>query len=206
MCDSCRLTLALDAQLADAAATGHIVIKSDDSTEGRWSQGLMSVGSMALAASLALILLLPPGVTPFGSFLGDSGTMIVTPVEGEILTDATPQVTWQPVEEATAYRVALNGLDSSYQWSARVEGTSIEIPADHALTDQGRFRLLVEPLPSDLAPLGENSVVFQRGGTGDLMWWRIQHAPRPILWLALLSGALIATGLTLRRRRSAASI
>jgi hypothetical protein len=138
---------------------------------------------------------------PFGSFRGDTEALIVSPVEGEVLTDATPKASWHPVTDATAYRISLTGIDSSYQWSARVENTTTQIPEANALPDQGRFRFLVEPLPTDLAPLGENSVVFRRGNVGDAMVWRVQHAPLPIQWLALLSGVIFATGFVLKQRQ-----
>jgi hypothetical protein len=201
VCDSCRLTQALDSKLATAADGGHLTIAPEPTIGSSWSQGIMAVGGMALAASLALVLLMPPGVMPFGSFRGDASTMIVTPVEGEVLTDATPQVTWPSVADASAYRVSLTGIDSSYQWSARIETTTAQIPETHALPDQGWFRILVEPLPTDLAPLGENSVVFRRGGVGDVMVWRAQHAPRPIQWLVWLSGAIFVIGFVLKQRQ-----
>ncbi len=200
VCDSCRLTLALDSKLASAAVGGHITIASDSVDGNAWSRGLMSAGGLALAASLALVLLIPPGVMPFGSFRGDAETMILSPVEGEVLTDATPRASWQPVTDATAYRVTLTGIDSSYQWSAHVENTTAQVPETNALPAQGRFRLLVEPVPADLAPLGENSVVFRRGDISDLMAWRIRHTPRPVQWLTWLSAASLIAGLVLKRR------
>ncbi len=210
VCDDCRLQRDLHARLSTLAAAGELDITVSERPARRWRPDTLMAagGGLALAASLALMMLLPPSMprAPGVSRGEEPGTGFTRPVEGEVLADATPALAWRPVDGATGYSLEITQTDGDYAWRARTGDTRVELPAEAALPDGGRFLVLLEPVPVDLAPLGGISVSFRRAGPAAVFAYRIGAAPKAVRLLGALGLGLLALGAPLLRRRLVAAI
>lgn len=196
ICDACRR----DRAVTDTVAR-LIVAREVDLPRPRRGPRLATVGGgLALAASLALAFVAPP--RPAGPSVlrrGVDEARIVRPVEGEVVTGDRLRLDWEPVPRASAYAVVVSGEAHDHRWSGRLEGPPARLPAE-AVPDHGRYRVLVEPVPQDLALPGDLSVSFRRAGPLRFAAYRLTSAPRPVTALGLLGLAVAGAGLVLRRK------
>ncbi len=220
VCDACRLQQFLHVKLDAWARAGRISIEADREPigepreEGIWLRllwkrpvaALASGGGLALAASLALTVLLSPTAPGRDGATrgGPAAPGFERPVEGEVIREATPTLSWRSISGATAYQVTIDNLDGSFSWSGRTENTSLEIPAAVSLPEKGQYRAILEPVPADLAPLGGISVTFRRADLAGFLAYRVQAAPLPVHLLGLLGIAALLTTWPVRRRIRAA--
>ncbi|MBU0743617.1 hypothetical protein KKG45_10390 [bacterium] len=213
VCDDCRLQRAVHDRLGSLGAAGGIDIEVEPECPlqlrvRRPGRFLAACGGLALAASLVLATLLPPAQPrlPGTSRGEDPESGFLRPVEGEVLNDGTPILSWRPIAGATSYRLEIKQIDGDYGWQEGADGASVRLPAEAALPARGRFLVLLEPVPADLTPLGGVSVSFRRAGLAATLGYRIQAAPLAVHllgWLGLAS-LLLAAPIARRRRPSAA--
>ncbi len=197
ICDACRLELLIKGRIEGGLRAGELHL---DGVAGRrrppqgrpggrrGGRGAAALGGgLALAASLALMLVLPPAGRTLPGVVrgGPSGTGFQRPVEGEVLLSDRPTLRWSPITGATAYRVDVSRVDGTWSWSGRTEQTSLTLPAASPLPDEGEYRALIEPVPADLAGLVDVSVYFRRSGPGGFLLYRAGAAP---WWVRALGG------------------
>ncbi len=203
VCDSCRLTRSVARVLQEAAQDGSPALEAA-TMAGDWRRPayLVWAGSLALAASLALVLLLPPGRLPGTLVRGAGEPAFVRPVEGEVVWSTTPQLAWRPVPGATSYRISVTGIDNPYRWQGESRTAALTLPPDHALRRGERVRAVVQTVPADLLPLGALSVTFRHEGLAAYLPYRLGVAPRAswVLGGAGLLSLLLALVLGRRRR------
>jgi hypothetical protein len=81
-----------------------------------WFAGGKLRPALALAAVVALVVIVPligrgPGDAPITGVLRENGSAPALRGEVSVLSDGRVELTWDPVEEADAYRVVLYGAD-----------------------------------------------------------------------------------------------
>jgi hypothetical protein len=207
ICDSCRLELAIEQRVAAGLADGLLTLDTAGATHRspRRPRFLAWGGGVAMAASLALMFLLPP--TPSGPEVlrrsGDEEPRFVRPVEGELVGTATPELKWTAIDGATAYRLQISKIGGEAVWSARVKTTSVRVPESLPLTGPASYRAILEPVPADLAGFADVNVTFRRDGTAPFLAYRLQAAPVITRWLGaagLAAWGLGTLGLFSRRK------
>jgi hypothetical protein len=192
-CEACRLKNALEVRIVDAleadAADNVIRVPASRFTARRRMFG--SLGSGALAAGLALMLLLPPRAPDAG--LGRSGEAeqpFLRPVESEVIADRTPSLSWRDVEGASGFRLVIESADGAYVRETLVEGTRYEVPADDPLPADADLRAYLYTMPVDVGPPQGEAVAFRTGGALDVAAHRARTAP---LFVQLLTGLGLAS-------------
>ncbi len=202
-CAACRVTRSLAARTANGLADGrlHIHVGGRGGTATAWLGG----GSLlALVASLALILLLPPvPVHKDMTLRGEEEPAILRPVADEVVVDATPIVRWSPVEGAARYRISVESIDAKYRWETTTEDTEIRISDQQPIPENNRFRITVDAIPEIFSPPEGMNSSFRRSGRGPWFKYRIGSSSNAVrlLGAAGLLGMLIsATSLFLRRQ------
>jgi len=214
VCDACRLSQGMGKKVASGLSDGSLRLpptavrplprrRAGRSAIARTSLG--AVGGLALAASLALILWLPPLPVDHDLISRDdpAAAFFLRPVEGEVILDTTPTLSWPPIAGATRYRVTLQDPDGGYHWQGTTQATALTVPETDAAPDQARFRAVLEPIPADLAQPEGISVSFRTGDLRTYLGFRLGSAPAWVLWMGLVGGGLLATtGLLNLRRRS----
>ncbi len=210
VCDSCRLTLAVQAKISQSAQEENagnslLNIKYSFVSPSRPTFNFTLAGTLALAASLALALIMPPGQMEKSLVRGDGPIGFISPVEGEVLLLETPQLSWTAVPGATSYLVEITGVGNSYQWQTQSSLPSVNIPAKHAISKNQNLRAVVQTVPDDLVPLGSISVSFKREGVARFFAYRITSASLVAKLLGLMGLISIGWGY-FRTRPSSASL
>jgi hypothetical protein len=192
ICDACQLTVATEQAAASAMRSGRVMAVSRPRRVTNHLRILRWASTAALAASLALVFVLPPDGRTGGARRGDASLPhFVRPVEGEVLLSAAPVLKWSEIPDATSYRVQISEIGGDYLWSALVDEPEVRIPTGQPLPPDGIFRGLVQPVPGDLAGLADVSVAFSRSGWREFLTYRTAAAP---LWLRVL-GVVALLGL-----------
>lgn len=201
MCDACRLERAIERKVAEGLRDSRLRLPQDGGRARGWLTlapprrrsvwALASAGGLAVAASAALMLALPPAPAGDGGPRRDGGAAprIVRPVEGEVVTTATPRLRWTPAPGATAYLVELSGAGGEPRWSGRAQEPALTLP-DAARLEPGRWRVIVQPVPADLAAPGDLTVSFRRAGGTAFLRYRI-GAAAPAARVAAILGMLL---------------
>lgn len=213
ICDACRLILLVEGRIEGGLRAGEWALEGGRSvgpaTGSRVRKSTALAGGLALAASLVLMLILPPAArAPLGLVRGDTAGMgFVRPIEGEVLVTSRPSFRWASIVGATAYRIEISQVDGPWSWSGRTGQAELRLPAASVLPSRGSFRAMVQPIPADLAGLSDVTVFFRRGGPRHFLTYRVSASP---LWIKVLGFAGLALltwwGLTgLDRRRSLAN-
>ena len=205
ICDACQLARASEAALATAIQAGQVKLTPAARARPVHLPWLQWGGAGAVAASLMLMLIMPPtGRQAGGLRRGDSADPhFQRPVEGEVLRSDAPELKWSAIPGATSYKVQVSEVGGPYQWSAATDEPAITIPADQPLPDDGIFRGVVQPVPADLAGVADVSVAFSRSGWREFAVYRAGASP---LWLRVLSmlGLVgLVAGLGLQTRHNA---
>ncbi len=214
VCDACRMALAIERRVANGLRDGTFKL---DLPQARlplslllpiprlparlaWARVSAAAGAFALAASVALMILLPPQA-------GDSGRLarsetspmgFTRPVEGEVTLDRTPELSWRPIEGATAYRVVLREIGGTYAWTGETQTLSIRVPANASLPSAARARALLEPIPADVAVAGGMSVSFETAGLPRYLGYRAGASAAGARVAGGIGAALLAVAFLIR--------
>ncbi len=202
-CHACRILLALDAEIESAVRDGALPVPSLPAARPAWPRLVLGSGAFALAASLALIALLPTQGTLGKLTTREQGApAIVRPVADEVIASGRPTISWSPVPGARAYEVSVRSVDGDYAWSGRSETTSIRIPRDDALPRDRRFRVAVVPVPPRTGPEGGMDSSFRRSSWLTAGSYRVTHARGSVQSLGIVGLLAIIAGMggALRRR------
>lgn len=196
ICDACRLELAIAARISGEVRAGRLLLSGiHGRRRSRTLRLLAWAGGLAAAASVALVFLLPPSPAGPDSLRRSdpAAPHFLRPVEGEVLISGTPELSWTRVEGATSYRVLISRPDGEEVWNVTVPSTSVRLPEDVLAPDPARYRVVVEPVPVDLAGMTELNVSFRRDGVGAFVSYRLQEAPAVAWWLGIIG--LLALGI-----------
>jgi hypothetical protein len=194
-CADCRIQRRVIAAVSTGLSEGSLHL----SKPGRGpliSRTLSATGIVALAASLLLMFAMPPVATHQKMAVrgGNAGQEITRPVPDEILRDRSPVITWQPLADATSYKVRIEGVGNDYKWSQTTSGSEISVPADNNLPVSERFRVFVEPVPAYLAPAGGWRSSFSTASLLPFVKYRIGAAPAESRSLAIFALGMIILG------------
>lgn len=204
VCDACRLERMVQATLAAGLAAEALRDARPALVPARRLPLAATGGWLALAASLALATLLPPGTLTGGPTRGGAtGGGFVHPVEDEVVA-GTPDLQWKAVPGATGYVVALDGVGGDHHATARTDANRLPAGKAFTLPAPGRYRAIVRTIPDDLTPPEGMSVTFRSGSRGQQFTYRIGAAPWPLRLLGLSGLLLGMSGVVRRRRRPAA--
>lgn len=206
-CASCRQQRAVEAATAAGIRARELTLGSTAGRTVRRIRVLGGVGALAMAASVALMLLLPPSPPSSGLVRGAEDTAAIErPVANEVVPGTRPTLRWTAIEGASSYRVAVSAVDGDYRWRAQVTDPSARLPEDRALPRGERYRVAVEPVPAHLAVPGGLRSTFRTGGAAAFLAYRVRTsglASRIVGALGL--AALVVAAVFERRRRSLAS-
>ncbi len=205
ICDACQLTRASEVALGAAIKSGRVQAIPAAPTRLRPVPWLQWGGVAAMAASLALMVILPPtGRQVGGMRRGDSPVPhFQRPVEGEVLRTGAPELTWSAIPGASSYQVQISEVGGPYQWSTATDDPMAQIPADQPLPEDGIFRGVVQPVPADLVGIADVSVAFSRAGWREFAVYRAGATPVWLRLLGLLGLTGLVMGLGLQRRQNA---
>lgn len=227
ICDACRLEQQFEQLVGDALRSGELSLPEEsihpapsfaDLAEHvmaplrRLATGLFWGGAGLAAVSVLLVFLFSP-TPPGGPRIARSGgaqAHFIRPLESEVVGSLSPELSWTPVEDATAYQLTLEAIRGSYRWMAETDETRATPPQKHALPANSRFRATIETVPRDLLPLGGMSVTFRTGGPLEYISYRMAAAPIALQVTAAGGGLIALVGLAwrvwIRHRQGAASI
>lgn len=166
----------------------------------RLGRMLAAAGSVGVAASLALILILPPGERPPAGIVrdGEQPARFLRPLPGEVVVVGHPRLSWTPIPGATGYRLTLQEVGGPYLWRGETTATQIQTPDTEPLPPESRIRAYLQPIPADLARTGDVSVTFRRDDLAEYAWYRLGAAPAWISWLGLLGVLSLVGAICLR--------
>ncbi|HPF36774.1 MAG TPA: hypothetical protein P5571_11000 [Candidatus Krumholzibacteria bacterium] len=193
-CADCRLRVALARDMAAGLRSGLLQAPEDGTPAWvRWTGGL---GGLALAASLALVFLLPPSPPGSGRIQrGADDPHVTAPVADSVIRDRTPVLRWTPVDRATGYRVSVREVGGGFVWEAETSTPEIGLPAAAVLPPSSRLRVDVEPVPGHLVRGGRLQSSFRTGSWDEYLPFRFGAAPRVVLAGALAGLAGLVVGL-----------
>jgi len=201
ICDGCRLTVATVRRTAEGIQHGDLTLGKPWLSPLHLSpRNLGTAASLAMAASIACILLLPPPSTLDRlKVRGEDVARVVRPIADEVIWSETPRVSWTTIPGAERYRVTVQAVEGDYRWQQETAATAVRIGSERPLPARDRYRITVNPVPDYLAPGGPLASSFRRGSASEVAWFRATVAP---LWTWLLgaAGLLMAAGSILRRR------
>lgn len=222
VCDACRMARAVEHKVAAGLKDGWLVL---DEQRRRtplawlaalfgvyprllWVRGAAVTGSLLLLTSLLLVVLLPPPDPDLGLVrrTGADELRFTRPVEGEVVLGGHPRFTWEAIEGATAYRLAVREVGGGYEWTGETRSTQTVVPDDAPVPLARRMRAYLEPIPSDLVPPGGITVSFRCDRLGSFMGYRVSAADPLMQLLGILGLVLLAAAgvvATLRPRRAA---
>lgn len=193
-CSACASTRAL-ADLLDRAVKSGVVDLAGPRRHGqRRAQWSLSLGGAALAASLALVLLLPPPAEQAPTRAALPPVRVIRPVTDEVIATPRPTISWTALERARAYEVTVTTEAGEERWRTRTEATEVRLPAGSDIDAHGRYRIWIEPVPSHLTPSGRFGSSFIRGDAWDAGRYRLKHAAGWVVALGGLGIALLAWG------------
>ncbi|MFT5234294.1 MAG: hypothetical protein ACI9UK_001618 [Candidatus Krumholzibacteriia bacterium] len=186
ICDACRLSQQVESAVGEATRAGRVIIKPGKVSRHLPFPLLRWAGPTTIAASLALLFLLPPTGRGSGGVQrdGESAPKFERPVEGEIVWGNVPELKWSPIEGATSYRVVISEVGGDFKWTGSTDWTRVQMSAEHPLPDDGIFRGVVHPVPADLARPTAVTVAFSRSGWREYFRYRVGAAPGVVKGLA----------------------
>jgi hypothetical protein len=195
-CADCRLQLALERHAEAGLRSGALALPPADSRPSRWVAWSVGFGAAALAASLALLLLLPPA-TPHERLVlrGHGDPAIERPIADEIILGRRPTVRWTPLPGAARYDLHVESVDGGYRWSVSTGDPAATVPADHELPANTRFRVHVKPVPAHLAPHGSLQTSFRTGGARAWFAHRLLHSSGTVRAVGILGLACLIAGI-----------
>jgi hypothetical protein len=204
-CAACRLQRAVEREVEAGLRGGDLLLAPAAPRLDRFAGLTAACGTLALAAGLAVLLVLPPAAPHDAMVLrGDDGPAIERPVPDEVVRGGRPTLRWTPLAKATRYDVKVTAVDGDHAWATSTREPVATVPPEAELPVGARYRVRVEPVPAHLAPDGALHTSFRTGGLGEWFGYRLGHGRAGGRWLggAGLVG-LLAGALGLLARRSA---
>ncbi len=204
-CAGCRLRLAVNRSVGVGLADGSLSAAAS-AARSPWARRTAWLGTAALAAGLALVMLTPPQGRRAGLTLrGEEGPVIERPVPDEVVTTRQPVLRWTPVPDATRYDVLLESVDGAFRWTTETREPRAAVPAGLPLPGNTRFRVLITPVPPYLAPAGGLRSSFRTGSPAAWFSYRLGNGSGPgrgllVVGMAALLASLAWSGV---RRRTA---
>ncbi|MEN8006875.1 MAG: hypothetical protein ABFS42_07640 [Candidatus Krumholzibacteriota bacterium] len=204
ICDACRLRQAMDRRVASGLEDGTLELQSGRAVHPRrlaihalgWSGGL------AVAASLVLMLLVPPQARNGGRLVRSADdTRFLRPVEGEVINGGQPRLSWEPVPGATNYRLTVSEVGGDHEWHGETTALSLVVPAAAELPPSRSFRASLEPVPADLAQPGGVSVSFSTGDLSEFLAYRLAASSTILRLLGLAGLFMLVNFIVLRVTR-----
>lgn len=209
ICDACRLTAAVERDLASGLVDGSLMLPGSAPARRRIRRRPALVPSLAAAATsmaaigLLLVVLMPPvPLADLGADRAGGSEGFLRPVEGETVATQGSVFRWRPVDGARSYALRVEEVGGGVVW----EGTSVEpalaLPPEITLNADREYRVHLETVPRDLVASGSLAVRFRGGSTAAVLRYRARSAPWPahvLLGLALATG-LAAAAIRLRER------
>ena len=186
-CDACRLVTDLDLRLTELGRSQDLQRKrppglTPNRVAARNSGPLLS--GLALAASLVLMISLPPRPTHTTQQVrGSERTLFIRPVEGEVVAAGRPVLQWQAVSGANRYYVELRDQDGRSLWLGESPVERIQLPESVFLDVGHTYRALLSADPPDLIPPGQTSVAFRRDSWVRMVLHRLRWS-HPLLQVA----------------------
>jgi hypothetical protein len=215
ICDACRFEYDVKQNVEDGFRTGRYTIPTHGGWLGSlcrflsppgqesWAGATQTMSTIAFAVCVLLIFILPPSTPSFGS--GQRGPAeaprFERPVEGEVVLDANPTLSWRPIEEASGYKITLDNVGGGYEWDGQTRDNTITVPSESPVPIDDRMRAILEPIPSDLAPAGGYSLSFRRGSLLDFLGYRIAAAPLLLKIFGSLALVSMVTALAIITKR-----
>lgn len=193
-CSACASTRALDEALKRAVRSGAVDLAGPRRRRHRGALWSMSLGGTALAASLALVILLPPSTAQAPTRAALPPVRVIRPVTDEVIATSQPTIRWTALEQARAYDVIVTTEAGEERWRTRTEATEVRLPDGSGIDGPGRYRIWIEPIPSHLAASGSFGSSFIRGDAWGAGRYRLRHAAGWVVALGGLGIALLAWG------------
>lgn len=206
-CDACRQIVQLDGRVQALVREGHLREPIRGSRRRRLvpsaPRRAVPIAALALAASLILLVVLPPRpIADTGPTRGPTGSRFTRPVEGEIVATRRPVLRWTPIDDVTEYVVELRDRDGRTVWTGESDVPEIRVDESAGLGSGREYRALLSVRPADLAPPVPASVAFRSGSWGRMLLHRARWAHPWLQVVTLLSlGSLSVAWLGRRRRR-----
>ena len=209
MCDACRLYRAMERGFDTGLADGSLCLGTSTEKPAQLPRRLATAplilnwgAGLAIAASLALVTILPPEARDDGH-ISRSGTEapFVRPVEGEVVGPDALSLSWRAIPGASRYLVRVEEVDGAFRWSTETRDLSVSLVDGAAAPNDKDLRAFVTPIPRDLAPAEGLSVSFRTGSTGDVVRHRLAASPDLPRAFAL-AGLLAGLGAFWLKRRS----
>lgn len=202
ICEGCQVEREAEAHLAAAVRTGTLRLEpAKAEVPGRlrrprhrsWRPACAGAGALLVAASLSLVVLLPPRSTADANLLRDlqGPAAFRRPVEGEIVAGNRPLLRWLPVPGATAYRLSLVEIGGDFAWEATGTQLTAQPPHGSELPRNARFRATLRTVPGDLLPPEQGTISFRTGSLSAVAGHRVRQAPPGVLLSAGLGAILI---------------
>lgn len=200
-CRACQELLALESTLKVMLRDGSLSLDPDVGARPRRTPWLLFGGGLtALAASVVLVLSLPPHA-PERQERGEAPVGIVRPYPDEVVLGGTPEILWTPLAGARLYEVEVSEEDGSVSWQGRTEDHRLRIPSEAGLSPGRRYRVAVDPVPSYTGPGGGLRESFVAGSVLDFVAYRVSDGWLPGRWLAMGSAVVALAGLVWSRMR-----
>ncbi len=189
ICDACRLRRAMELRVASGLADATLELPRSGRA-GRVRpltiRALAWGGGLAVAASLILMLLLPPQARDGGRLVRSvDETQFLRPVEGEVVNGVRPRLSWAAIPGATNYRLTVSEVGGDHEWRGETTSCSLVVPAFAELPSSRAFRAFLEPVPADLAQPGGISVSFRTGDLSEFLVYRLAASSMVLRLLAL---------------------
>ncbi|MCP4122613.1 MAG: hypothetical protein GY751_12740 [Bacteroidetes bacterium] len=176
LCQKCNQIRELDSVLANGLSNGTLQIKKPVYTlpaKRYATRFVASMGSMAIAAGLVLMFMLPiqKNVNQVDRGLAESGFLM--PIDSEVITGGKVNLAWAPVKNAAGYILRMETSESDWQWSTKTDKNRIIV--DH-LPAHSNITAYLKSIPGDLSPIGGWSISFRHGSFSEFAQFRVKNS------------------------------
>ncbi|MCP4144916.1 MAG: hypothetical protein GY752_06480 [bacterium] len=176
LCQKCNQIRELDSVLASGLSNGTLQIKKPvyASPVKRYATRFVaSMGTMAIAAGLVLMFMLPiqENANQVDRGLDKSGFFM--PVDSEVITGGKVNLAWAPVKRATGYLLRLESAEGDWQHSVKTDKNRIMIPH---LPAESNITAYLKSIPGDLSPIGGWSISFRHGSFSEFAQFRVKNS------------------------------
>ncbi len=181
VCAECRLERALGKKIVAGLEANRLTLNS---FRKRLPKIGVFGGSVLVAASVVLALLLPPNSNNIhGVERAQSGVFgFQRPVSGEIVGTRPPRLQWGELDGATGYVVSVLDLAGSRLFQSQTSSTHFDLPDTLVFSSGEQYWVYLEPIPKDIAPDDVVSVRFLASGELSRLWYRMETAS---IWLQM---------------------
>lgn len=152
-------------------------------------------GAALVAASFALLAILPPRIPSPGDLTrdGQAAPRLLRPLPGEIVPSDDVNLQWSPIRGATRYTVQLTEIGGDWRWSGTTEVSGLDIPLSAGLPFNRDIRVVVTTIPTDLLSPGALSGSFRLGRLESVAAFRLRHPPFAAVVTCLIGIAILVS-------------